>query len=312
MNGWVEDYVRGYDGVRLRYSVQGHGEPALVLCDGLACDGFAWKYLKPELSPHHRIIHPHYRGHGLSGMPEDHSHFNIPDFARDILSVMDAAKLRKSVLIGHSMGVQVCLEFHRLYPDRVLGLILCCGPFETPLHTFQGTHLAELAFPFVKRVGLRFHKPLAALARQVFPTSLAYHATLMSEANPNLVKREDIMPYFDHLARMDPRAFFRSLEGAQKHSARDHLPEVDAPTLIIAAEQDKFTPLALSEEMHQSIRNSEMLILPGGSHVAPVEFPELMNLRITEFLRRHFGGMRAKLQHLHAHGVQKPGARDSD
>ena len=45
------------------------GEPGAVLCDGLGCDGFVWKYLQPYLQQSHRVLRWHYRGHGRSGLP---------------------------------------------------------------------------------------------------------------------------------------------------------------------------------------------------------------------------------------------------
>jgi len=56
------------------------------------------------------------------------------------------------------------------------------------------------------------------------------------------------------------------------------------PTLIVAGTDDTFTPYWLSEEMHARIRGSELLTVPGGTHVAPIEHPELITLRLEKFL----------------------------
>ena len=64
------------------------------------------------------------------------------------------------------------------------------------------------------------------------------------------------------------------------------LPHVDVPTLIVAGTDDTFTPYWLSEEMHARIPGSELLTVPGGTHVAPIEHPELITLRLEKFLAR--------------------------
>src|SRR5438309_11227485 len=67
----TEGFAQGRDGTRIHWSVTGHGAPALVCCDGIGCDGFAWKYIIRDFAPTHRIVRWHYRGHGRSGLPAD-------------------------------------------------------------------------------------------------------------------------------------------------------------------------------------------------------------------------------------------------
>jgi pimeloyl-ACP methyl ester carboxylesterase len=74
------------------------------------------------------------------------------------------------------------------------------------------------------------------------------------------------------------------LKNASEHTAYDHLPLVKVPTLIVAGTEDTFTPYWLSEEMHARIAGSELLTVPGGTHVAPIEHPELIALRLEKFL----------------------------
>jgi pimeloyl-ACP methyl ester carboxylesterase len=88
-----------------------------------------------------------------------------------------------------------------------------------------------------------------------------------------------------HLAKMDPLVFLRTLESAADHTAWEHLAHVDVPTLIVAADQDKFTPLWLSQRMHRAVPQSELLVVPSGSHTAVIELPELIALRIERFLK---------------------------
>ncbi|MBK7975953.1 MAG: alpha/beta hydrolase [Deltaproteobacteria bacterium] len=68
---------------------------------------------------------------------------------------------------------------------------------------------------------------------------------------------------------------------------RGRPPGVRVPTLIVAGEKDPFTPPAVAWEMHREIRGSEILVVPNGTHVAQVEHPDLVALRIEKFLSDH-------------------------
>jgi len=57
---------------------------------------------------------------------------------------------------------------------------------------------------------------------------------------------------------------------------------------VVAGELDTWTPMWLSVKMHAAVPGSEMLVLPAGSHVGPIEHPELLALRVERFLDDHF------------------------
>src|SRR6266404_8738335 len=115
------------DGTRIHWSAVGRGSPALVCCDGIGCDGFAWKYLVRDFAARNRIVRWRYRGHGRSGVPDDPARVTFDDLCGDLRAVLDAAGVPEGVFLGHSMGVQVALEYHRRHPAQVLGLVLVCG-----------------------------------------------------------------------------------------------------------------------------------------------------------------------------------------
>lgn len=274
----------------------------MVLCDGLGCDGFAWKYLIPELRASFRTVRWHYRGHGHSSMPEDRERLGMLYTCEDLARVMDAAELPRAIIFGHSMGVQVALEFHRRYPDRVLGLVLLCGSYGNPLDTVHENTLLRTAFPFLRAAVEQFPDATKRFLGLVLRTELAVEVTLRVELNKELMRRADLVPYFDHLARMDPVCFLRTLGSLQEHTAWDHLAHVDVPTLVVAGEQDRFTPAWLSRRMAQMIPGAELMMVEKGSHTAPLEQPGPINQRIRRFLKERIlplspsGAIEARLQ----------------
>lgn len=276
-------FTRSADGTRIHYYLAGQGETALVCCDGIGCDGYAWKYIAADLAPEHQVVRWHYRAHGASEKPADRERMRISDLCDDLLAVLDELGHDQAILLGHSLGVQVILEFHRRHPHRVAGLIPVCGSYGRPIDTFHDNAALRLAFPYMKKVVDRYPAAVQKLWSAI-DSELSYELALRTEVNGSLVRRQDFRPYFNHLSRMDVGLFFRLLADAAEHDTLDHLPKIDAPTLIIAGERDTFTPAWLSSVMHARIPRSELCFVPGGTHTAPIEVPELVTLRIRRFL----------------------------
>jgi len=78
------------------------------------------------------------------------------------------------------------------------------------------------------------------------------------------MKRGDFAPYIEHLAKMHPLAFVRTLDSLKDHSALGHLPHVDVPTIVIGGEGDRFTPVWLSQRMAELIPGRSTSSSPAG------------------------------------------------
>ncbi len=295
MQRYTEGWCESSDGTEIFYSLAGPGEdprePDIVLCDGVGCDGFVWKYLVPTLAARHRVIRYHYRGHGYSKTPLHMDRFRIEDLVDDLYSVLDhIGAIEPVILAGHSVGVQVILEAHRHRPERIGALVPTCGSYGRPLDTFHDGEFLKKMFPILYQLFTGFPEAMMRLWRALLPSSFAYWTALLAgEVNRSLIRLEDLQPYFEHLSRMDAQVFANALHYASTHSARDHLPRIDVPTLVIAAENDTFTPAWLSHEMADHIPNAELLMVPKGSHAAPIEQPDLILLRLEKFLAERLG-----------------------
>ncbi len=278
------------DGTRLHWTSTGTGSPTVLLADGVGCAGYIWRFLRPELARRHRVLHWNYRGHGQSEAPIDPARISIADCVDDLFVVLDAAGERRVVIMGHSMGVQVALEAHRREPERVAGLILVCGAPGRALDAIHDVPLAAAAFPYAQAAVARFPGLSRLLFRSMVPTELSLKLALTFEVNEKMVAREDLVRYLEDLADIDPAVFVKLLGSAAQSDATDHLPSIAVPTLILAGERDTFTPMWLSVKMHAAIPASELLVLPGGSHVGPLEQPELCSLRVEKYFTDHFHG----------------------
>jgi len=110
------------------YTSLGHGEPALVFVHGWTCDSSFWKAQMDEFSKRRRVIALDLPGHGQTPSPT--SGFQPRTFVEAVDEVIRSAKLKKVILVGHSMGGAVIRQYARLHPDRVAGLVFIDAPFE--------------------------------------------------------------------------------------------------------------------------------------------------------------------------------------
>ena len=266
------------------WGTRGHTTPVL-LCDGIGCDGYVWRYLRSDLGSRFGL-HPHYRGHGRTAAPRDPARVTVEDLADDIACVLDDALVDRAVLVGHSMGVQVALETYRRHPDRVSGLVLVCGASSHPLRTFKGSATLEELLPTIQKWIQRVPRLLNRLTRTLMPTRLAYEVASRLEIRRELVEPADFMPYLEGMARIDVRLFVAMLASAGSHSADELLAEIKVPTLVVAGGRDGFTPPDRSRAMATAIPAAELLEIPNASHTAPIERPHLVNGTINDFLSR--------------------------
>ena len=280
----IEQYIPSYDGTKLFTEAYGDPDkPALVLCDGLGCDGFVWQHFMPAFANDFYLVHFHYRGHGLSSPPAIRSAMQVSDLRADLLTVMDHYKLDSATLLGHSMGVQVILDFGVHHPERATALVPMCGSYGHPLDTFHNTDLLGKVMPYIKRFVGVSPRLAQELWSRTLTTEIAYQVAVNMEVNGKILRREEFGPYFDHLSAMDVEVFTGVVAGLGAHSVEMFLPDLKVPTLVVAGQHDTFTPAWLSERMNELLPHSELLMIPGGSHVAPIEQPELLHLRFRDF-----------------------------
>jgi pimeloyl-ACP methyl ester carboxylesterase len=113
----------------LNFQRFGHGPQALVLLHGIASDGNFWKPLLRLLpADEFTIIVPDLLGHGSSPKP-DYIGYTTGDQARAVVRLMKKLRVRRGIIVGHSMGSLVASRIGTITPGRVARLLL----YEPPL-----------------------------------------------------------------------------------------------------------------------------------------------------------------------------------
>jgi pimeloyl-ACP methyl ester carboxylesterase len=286
-----EYFVTAKDGTSLyyeRFGVSPSQGPTLVVLDGVLWDGTIWKYLFEYFSSTHHFVHPHYRGHGRSGTPTNIERATIIDVAEDLNTVLEHAGVENACIIGQSMGVQVALEYWHLHPERINALVLVNGTSGRVLDTFHDVGIIKLLFPSVRRA---LHaSPRAKAIWKWVPADLALRvAMLTGEINSRVIRRRDMIPYLRNVRYVDFNLFLNLVQSLDRHDSWSYLADIDVPTLVIAAEKDTFTPPRQAERMASQIPAAEFQMMRGATHAAPLENPDLINLRIEKFLIERVG-----------------------
>ena len=257
------------------------------MCDGLVCDGYIYRYLGDDLAQQLPVAHFHYRGHGRSGLPVDREQVDVVAHASDMNAVRDHLGDPEVVLLGHSLGTQVCLEAYRARPERVKALVLLCGSFGRITHTFKGSDVLSSVLPGVLDFSARHPRLLRALWARVPVGAAIKIGVMMGDIDPAKVRVEDVEPYFRHALHVDFQLFVRMLREAGEHSAEDLLQQIRVPTLVVAGSKDTFTPPEVSVAMADSIPGARLFLIPGGSHILPLE----ERAKLGEVLRDFLGSL---------------------
>lgn len=292
-----EGWIPTSDGTRLYYYEAGEGTP-VVFCNGIGVStaSFWHRVIKP-LSHDHRIIHWDYRGHGFSDPPLDETELTIRSCADDLKLVLDELGLDKVVLVGHSMGVQVCLEFYKHYSEHVMGLVPSLGTYASPFNNFLNSPHSATVFQMLFELAKRKPDLIRTIWSIALHDSIATPFTVWSSRltksvgmmiHPDYCPPEELAIYLSHMRQFNPITFFHLANSMQQHSAEDILGDIDVPTLIFAGEFDIFTPKRASREMHKRITTSSLVMVNEGSHAAQAERPDVFWKHIDDFLHANF------------------------
>ena len=111
-------------------------------------------------------------------------------------------------------------------------------------------------------------------------------AALAGGFNIKLTQFKDIEMYGRGVSRLELPYFFELFDQLLKFDATNILAKIDCRTFVIAGDRDMLTPTSFQREMHETIKGSDFLLIPYGSHCCQLDFPDYLNLKLAEFLRK--------------------------
>ena len=108
-------------GVKIAYTVRGHGEPVILIHGWLASGWLNWDFpgITDLLAKDYQVITIDMPGHGLSDKPTKDEAYG-PELVEDVVRLMDHLKIKKAHIVGYSMGGIIAANLMAKHQDRVL------------------------------------------------------------------------------------------------------------------------------------------------------------------------------------------------
>ncbi|MFW9780148.1 MAG: alpha/beta fold hydrolase [Candidatus Heimdallarchaeota archaeon] len=211
--------IESFDGNKIYYSEEGHGDICLLFIHGLGANRKVWKHQK-TLSSKYKLVFIDLAGHGKSDRTREV--YTMQSFAKDVKAVVNKLIFRKLFLIGWSMGGAVMLEAEKLVSDHVIGLIgvdtlntiSSLGP--SVYIKMDATQITQ----FLKSFSENFTESMTNLYKSFIPENTAV---------------SDVTNLLSDIQDLDPRAMLSTFEELFKWDFRDLINEIKTPVRCIMA-----------------------------------------------------------------------------
>jgi pimeloyl-ACP methyl ester carboxylesterase len=267
-------HITARDGTRLYYEEAGSGTPVIFVHE-YAGDYRTWEMQMRFFSRAHRCITYSQRGYPPSDVPSEAARYS-QDIARDdVLAVMDALKVDRAHVVGHSMGAYTALHVGNHAPARCISVVAAgCGWGSSP--------------DVKKREEM---KVLAAETGKMFAEEgIASAAAKYADA-----------PMRQALKNKDPRGYAEFARMLAEHSAEGHaqtmlnlqlkrptlwemeaaLKKFSVPLLIIVGDDDE-PCIDGSVYLKRIVPTAGLLVMPRCGHNVPTEEPSAFNAALAD------------------------------
>ncbi|HRD75450.1 MAG TPA: alpha/beta fold hydrolase [Hyphomicrobiaceae bacterium] len=257
------------NGIRMNFEVAGPERgPVVVLHHPLATNLTTWDELTAALTHKYRVIRMDARGHGVTEASP--APYAFETLAKDVVALMDHVGARKARFLGLSMGGMVGQYLGLLHPERFACLLLVSTSSRVPP---EARALWDERIAAVRASGMK-SQVQGALQRWVSPEAL--------KSNKPLVAR------FTRMIEATPAEGYCGWGGAIRElDITGRLGEIRLPTRIIVGALDPSTPVAAAEAIHKAIPGSDLVVMPGVSHMLHGEAPAEFHKQVIPFLDRH-------------------------
>lgn len=251
---------------KIAFSDIGKGR-VVVLLHGFLGAKEIWDLTIRNLSKSYRVIAIDLPGHGYS---DCFGYVHSMDLlAKSVKAVLDSLRLKKYVIIGHSMGGYAALAFAELFPDNLKGLCL-----------YHSTAYADSDEK--KRDRNRSVKVVKA-NHKIFTTEVIRNLF----ASKNIKYLKDEIYFAQKIAsKTSKQSIIASLEGMKDRPNRDIvLGLVEYPIMFVIGELDNVLPASQLLEQTEIIKNKFVLYLEHDGHMGFLESPKQSNVALRKFLR---------------------------
>lgn len=262
------------DGSSVAYREAGSGPRTIILVHGWSFDHRLWDKVIDRFPPGHRVIAYDLRGFGQSSKPA--SGYDFPGFVSDLAGLMEALRIEKAVLSGHSLGSFFIQDFAARYPEKVEALILTA-----PQPRTTALQLSDPLKAFVQR--------LDSLPKQDAngPEWRAFFAQNSPRYfMPENLASGDVERFVAQNVLAHPAALVEGFRVAFEAPAlaKDHA-GTRLPTLVVYGTHD-IVPFPAVRQIATDYTASCVAVIERAGHTPPWEKPDAWLARVTGFIAR--------------------------
>jgi pimeloyl-ACP methyl ester carboxylesterase len=257
--------------IEMNYELHGEGEP-LVLIMGFTGSLEGWRPLVPAFAREYRVLIFDNRGAGLTDKPA--GPYSMPMMADDTAGLMDALGIDDAHVYGISMGGMIAQELALRHPQKVKALVLGCTTPGGP-NTHPQSQETVAALTSIGSVSME----------EGLETTLRWLFTEEFVAAHRQQLRETTLNSFD--LRTPRHAVLAQAGAIAAHDTYGRLPQIKAPTLVIAGGSDEMILSANSPILAQRIPGAELVMYPKARHGYLYEVAGEATAAVLDFLRRH-------------------------
>jgi pimeloyl-ACP methyl ester carboxylesterase len=272
--------------VRLHYVEAGEG-PLVVLLHGFPEFWYGWRYQIPALAAAgFRVVAPDMRGYNTSSKPAGIDAYDIDHLTIDVRDLIIERGAHSAHLVAHDWGAAVAWVTAMNHPEVVERLAILNLPHPRLfLQSLKTRQLLKSWYMFFFQLPWLPERVARARHWQLFRAF-----SLGTAARPDAFSDEDVERYIE--AWSQPGAmtasinYYRALLRQSPRRTEARLRVVQAPTLVIWGERDRYLGKELAEPDRADVPNLERVVrLPQASHWVQHDEPERVNELLVEFFR---------------------------
>ena len=264
------------NGIQQCYEITGpEGAPWVTLAHGSGDNRNSWWLQVPALAETYRVLTYDVRGHGDTETPEDASMGQMT-FVDDLVGLLDALDIRRTALIGYSMGGGIVRNMAATHPSRVWSLVISNGGrLDPPAPASQEEADAARAMREERVAGIR-----SGGMNFVFDGWLAQvYTPEFLVARPEIVEAHRAV-----MTANDPDKYIRVMSGMGGSAGVD-LAAITAPTLIVVGAGDQYTGPEAAGELAQELTGTQAAVeVFPTRHGTPFERHEEYNRTLLDHL----------------------------
>jgi pimeloyl-ACP methyl ester carboxylesterase len=293
--------LRGASGADLAVSHYGpENGPVLVFTHGWGADQRDWAWLIDDLPKQFHVVLWDLPGLGKSTAPRGQA-YAMSTLAADLDSVVASLNGRPAILVGHSVGGMLNLEYARRYPQKlgkeVRGLVQANTTYTNPIATKKNAERSlKLQKPVLEplmHVVSGASPVFRALGWLAYQSGLAHmQLALQSFAGGETWDQLDEMARFAY--RSSPAVVAKGVLAMGNWDGTDVLQKINVPTLVVAGAQDVTTLPAASDHMERNIPSAVRESVSPAAHMGPVEqhrrYAQLIGSFVMASNRQHLAG----------------------